>query len=63
MNKIQQLLQSGIINLSGIAREMYPTNKKPGQYLYKKLHNKERQSFNSDDRKKVEIILQKYLQE
>lgn len=63
MHKITELLNSGIINLSGIAKQMYPGNKQPGQYLSKKLRGVERQSFTPDDRKKVENILKKYLQD
>lgn len=61
MNNIKTLLESGLINLSALGRLMFPNSKQPGQYLYKKLNNRERQSFTPEDRKKVEIILKKYL--
>ncbi len=54
-------MQSGLINITQIAKLMYPNNKLPGQYLHKKLHNKEGQSFNSNDRNKVKTILNDFI--
>lgn len=58
---VDKALNSGIINRNALAALMFPTNSNPGQYLYKKLHRKEGQSFTTSNRKEFENILRKYL--
>lgn len=56
---IDKIINSPLINRNALARLMYPgMNSKtgPGQYLYKKLHNKEGQSFGYADKEKIKEI-------
>jgi hypothetical protein len=59
--EVIKIINSGLINRNELAAQMYPGMKRTtaGQWLYKKLNNKERQTFNASDQAKAkEIFLQ-----
>ncbi len=56
---VDKIVNSPLINLAALAKLMYPGNKSPRQYLYKKIHNKERQSITYTDREKIKEIINK----
>lgn len=63
--EVIKIIKSGLINRNALAAKMYPGMKpiSAGQFLYKKLHNKERHTFNESDQAKAkEIFLQLFSQ-
>lgn len=50
-----------LINKSELARQLFPTQKRPQQHLNDKLHNIQGKRITDEDKKNIEIILKKLL--
>lgn len=62
MKKIDDLLKSGLINLSTLARRLYPNNKSAEQYLHKKVTGLGGRKLTDKDRREVARIFGEYLE-
>jgi len=56
-----EILRNPLINQSELARQLYPKQKRPQQYLHDKLNNIQGKRITEGDKKDIEIILKKLL--
>lgn len=59
--KIEELLKSGLVNISEIARKLYPKNKYPEGYLLKKVNRTEGRRLTEKDLEEIKNMFKQYL--
>lgn len=57
-----ELIKNPLINKSELARQMFPSQKRPEQYLFDKVNNIQGKRITEKDKNKIEIILKKLLE-
>lgn len=60
---IKQALELNFFDQKLLGAMMFPNNKQPGQYLYKKIRQKEGKRFSYKDNQKVISILKEIIAE